>query len=272
MGDCGCKLSEMTTFTLAVVLGMIGVRLPPKPYIGGITGGGGWYLGYKISQRCTCGGSCNCEYFPIPPGSGGISGGDIYPDWSPAIRAPWNPDPLVIDLNRDGSTNLSNNVYFDIDVNGFAEATRWIDGSDGILAMDRNGDGLINDGSELFGDRTVKDDGSLADNGFDALSDLDSNADGVIDANDAAYAGDAQLEEPVPAGRCLAITAHGLPVDINIAVVAQNRQILRNEIAPHLEHGFASPVGFNFIEEHPLILFAQIEGIEFSRADVRINA
>jgi hypothetical protein len=79
---------------------------------------------------------------------------------------------LVIDLNRDGKTDLTNNVYFDLDANGFAELTRWINGSDGLLVMDRNGNGLIDDGSELFGDHTVKSDGSLAAGGFDSLADL----------------------------------------------------------------------------------------------------
>ncbi|GHV31376.1 hypothetical protein FACS1894167_13670 [Synergistales bacterium] len=47
-------------------------------------------------------------------------------------------DPLVIDLNRDGQTDLTNRVFFDMDVNGFAESTAWIDASDGLLVMDRN--------------------------------------------------------------------------------------------------------------------------------------
>jgi hypothetical protein len=61
-------------------------------------------------------------------------------------------DPLVIDLNRDGNTDLTNNVYFDLDANGFAEATSWIDGSDGLLVMDRNGndDGVFGNGELIF--------------------------------------------------------------------------------------------------------------------------
>jgi hypothetical protein len=53
--------------------------------------------------------------------------------------------------------------------------------------MDRNGNGTIDDGSELFGDSTIKSDGSPATGGFDALADLDSNSDGIIDANDEAF-------------------------------------------------------------------------------------
>jgi hypothetical protein len=104
-----------------------------------------------------------------------------------AGSATYNPDPLVLDLDRDGSIELTNEVYFDLDANGFAESTAWIDSSDGFLAMDRNGNGLIEDGAELFGDHTVKSNGNLATGGFDALADLDSNSDGLIDANDAAF-------------------------------------------------------------------------------------
>ena len=98
--------------------------------------------------------------------------------------SPAGLDPLVIDLNRDGRTDLVNTAYFDLDANGFVEKTNWIDAVDGFLALDRNGDGVVNDGGELFGDRTIKKDGSTALNGFDALRDLDSNGDGVIDALD----------------------------------------------------------------------------------------
>jgi hypothetical protein len=48
----------------------------------------------------------------------------------------------------------------------------------------RNNNGTIDTGRELFGDNTLKSDGKLAINGFDALADLDSNQDGKVDAND----------------------------------------------------------------------------------------
>ena len=53
--------------------------------------------------------------------------------------------------------------------------------------MDKNNDGKIGDGSELFGDAMRKKDGTLAKDGFDALSDYDLNKDGKIDANDEIY-------------------------------------------------------------------------------------
>jgi hypothetical protein len=64
----------------------------------------------------------------------------------------------------------------------------WVAGGDGLLAMDKDGDGVINDGSELFGSATRLSDGRRASHGFEALSDLDGNRDGRIDAQDDAFA------------------------------------------------------------------------------------
>ena len=60
----------------------------------------------------------------------------------------------------------------------------WAGSGDGFLAMDRDGDGKITSGRELFGDHTVMSDGRVASSGFQALADLDSNKDGKIDASD----------------------------------------------------------------------------------------
>jgi hypothetical protein len=99
-------------------------------------------------------------------------------------------DPLIIDLDGDGieTTNVKDGAYFDHDGNGFAEQTGWAASDDGLLVMDRNNDGMINDGKELFGDQTILSNGQRASNGFQALSELDSNADGKIDSNDTAFA------------------------------------------------------------------------------------
>lgn len=97
--------------------------------------------------------------------------------------------PIVLDLDGDGIETLSqdSNVHFDHDNNGMAERTGWVDSDDGLLVLDKNLDGIINDGSELFGNNTVLNDGSLANNGYDALAALDDNSDGVIDSQDAVF-------------------------------------------------------------------------------------
>lgn len=96
--------------------------------------------------------------------------------------------PFVLDLSGDGlqTVNLSNGAHFDHEADGHAEKTAWISPEDGFLAWDRNGDGRINSGAELFGDQTVLADGSKGD-GFAALSELDSNGDWKIDVNDQAW-------------------------------------------------------------------------------------
>lgn len=117
-------------------------------------------------------------------------------DWSKPfdddIREPQfkNPvqvfrDPLIIDLNRDGKVSTTRQSrYFDLDANGFAEKASWAASGDGLLVLDRDGDGIITSGKELFGDSTVMSNGKVAISGFQALADLDSNKDGVIDAKD----------------------------------------------------------------------------------------
>jgi len=106
-------------------------------------------------------------------------------------RIVWVSDPLALDLDGDGletvGVNGANSVYFDQDGDGIKNATGWVKGDDGFLVLDRNGNGLIDDGSELFGENTTLGSGAQAAEGFAALSDQDSNQDGVIDASDANF-------------------------------------------------------------------------------------
>ena len=115
-------------------------------------------------------------------------------DKDPDDNDPENPpprDPLAIDLNRDGTRTLKLNgaLNFDIDGNGFKEATGWISPEDAFLAYDRNENGIIDDGTELFGDKTVTNTtfgytSKTAANGFEALKAFDSNNDNIIDEKD----------------------------------------------------------------------------------------
>jgi Ca2+-binding RTX toxin-like protein len=101
-----------------------------------------------------------------------------------------NYDPIVLDLAGNGfaPTTVKDGAYFDLDQNGFAEKMGWTSGDDAFLAIDKNGNGLIDDGSELFGDKTKLSNGKYAKNGFEALKEYDTNGDGQIDANDADFA------------------------------------------------------------------------------------
>jgi hypothetical protein len=66
--------------------------------------------------------------------------------------------PLIVDANHDGFklTNASEGVLFDLDADGSPERLPWTepDSDDAFLALDRNGNGRIDDGSELFGNHT----------------------------------------------------------------------------------------------------------------------
>ena len=61
------------------------------------------------------------------------------------------------------------------------------DSSLAFVSLDRNGNGVIDDGRELFGEYTVKRNGELAASGFDALQQYDDNLDGRVDASDAVW-------------------------------------------------------------------------------------
>lgn len=98
-------------------------------------------------------------------------------------------DPLIIDFGAEGIElkALEHGVNFDLDNNGFAEKTAWIGTEDAFLALDRNGNGKIDNGGELFGDQVILKDGSKSVSGFEALKELDDNGDGMIDSDDADF-------------------------------------------------------------------------------------
>ncbi|MFA6946522.1 MAG: hypothetical protein WC220_11535, partial [Pedobacter sp.] len=99
-------------------------------------------------------------------------------------------DPLILDLNGDGITISSqeSGTFLDMDNNGFAENIGWIDPDDGFLAIDLNNNDIVDGGNELFGDQYVLSGSGLANNGFEALADLDTNSDGKIDSLDTEFA------------------------------------------------------------------------------------
>ena len=107
---------------------------------------------------------------------------------------PEDVDPIIIDLNKNGitSTKLNNTIYFDHDNNNFKEASSWIDKGDAFLALDKNSNGLIDNGNELFGNHTIsntrfKYTNNKATNGYEALKAYDLNGDNVIDSKDEIY-------------------------------------------------------------------------------------
>lgn len=92
--------------------------------------------------------------------------------------------PIAVDLDGDGVEFVSNaaGVSFDYNGDGIAETTAWVGADDGLLAIDKNGDGKVNNGAELvFGGAGLSDLQGLA-------ATYDSNGDGKLDAADTDFA------------------------------------------------------------------------------------
>ena len=120
-------------------------------------------------------------------------GGGVYYEWSIQEERCVERlgSPILIDPARDGLklTSAADGVLFDLDADGIPEQVAWTrtDSDDSWLAMDRNGNGRIDSGAELFGNHTEAMPGITALNGFEALKFLDRGGFEAIDANDAAF-------------------------------------------------------------------------------------
>lgn len=88
-------------------------------------------------------------------------------------------DPLVINLDGDIAELSDQKFFFDIDGDGVEEEISRLGTGSGYLALDKNGDGIINDGNELFGTKSG--------NGFADLAEWDEDGNGWIDENDAIW-------------------------------------------------------------------------------------
>jgi Ca2+-binding RTX toxin-like protein len=95
--------------------------------------------------------------------------------------------PIVLDMDGDGIelTSAEDGVNFDINADGVTDRTAWTQSGQGFddafLALDRNNNGQIDHGGELFGDQHG------ADNGYEELAKFDSNQDGKITEKDEIY-------------------------------------------------------------------------------------
>src|SRR6187431_2971162 len=117
--------------------------------------------------------------------------------FSLASMSAWGQcSPIVVDTHRDGIDlgPAGRGVSFDVNADGFPDYVQWVrpGGDEAFLTLDRNGNGLVDDGSELFGVGTPLLEGGTAPNGFVGLAQYDQpllggNDDGVISRADAIW-------------------------------------------------------------------------------------
>ena len=88
-------------------------------------------------------------------------------------------DPLMINLDTNIGSVSDQKFYFDLDSDGEKEQVSFAGKGSGFLALDKNGDGVINDGSELFGTKSG--------DGFKDLAAYDEDGNGWIDENDSIF-------------------------------------------------------------------------------------
>lgn len=135
-------------------------RLDSVQYIGYTSAAGIRHNHYRCSGACIA--TCNDPLPPPPPPD---------PEQQEEGRT-----PIILDLGRRNLdlTSAAEGISFDIDGDGVPETIAWVDpfGGDALLAMDRDGDGRIADGRELFGSAAPQPP-SLERNGFLALAAYD---------------------------------------------------------------------------------------------------
>ena len=90
-------------------------------------------------------------------------------------------DPLVINFEGSAAELTQRKFEFDLDMDGTGDQISFVGPGSGFLALDQNGDGTVNNGSELFGARTG--------NGFNELAAYDDDGNGWIDEGDSVYDG-----------------------------------------------------------------------------------
>lgn len=88
-------------------------------------------------------------------------------------------DPLVMNLDGNPASFSDKTFFFDLDGDGTEEELSKLAGGSGFLALDKNGDGMINDGNELFGTKSG--------DGFRDLAVYDEDGNGWIDENDSIF-------------------------------------------------------------------------------------
>jgi hypothetical protein len=139
--------------------------------------------------------------------------------------------PLVLSFDGAPVTFEASVGAFDLD-GTMSVSTDWPTAATPWLALDRDGNGAIDDGGELFGSATVLSSGARAANGFAALAELDSNGDGWITPEDRAWSSlrlwsDHDGDRVSRAGELVGLDARGITA-IDLGYTSQPRCDLRH--------------------------------------------
>ena len=194
VGNSG--LASRAVFTASVS------RQVPVPYWGNwTTSGKHWFIWLYVTWYQSGSTASTARVSPVQQSAAdqcAAQGPDYYWNGGDCI---WTPgSPIIVDTARDGYhlTSVDDGVLFDLNGDGIPDRVAWTraDSDDAFLAIDRNNNGRIDDGSELFGNHTPVY-GDRADvttmNGFEVLKFAEgpswgaSYAEGRISARDAIF-------------------------------------------------------------------------------------
>jgi hypothetical protein len=154
-----------------------------------LTGGLGGEGGSGDGDVCEIGDIDDCTTAQGLAGLRDCVDGDDGPEWTECAGDQGAAStPLVLAFAGERvQFGAGDSSAFDLAGRGMSVATDWPAASTPWLALDRNGNGRIDDGSELFGSAALLASGAHAANGFQALAELDDNGDGRITPADAAW-------------------------------------------------------------------------------------
>ena len=158
-------------------------------------------------------------------------------------------DPLVIQLD-DCPVSVSDEKFmFDIDSDGVSEQVSKLSAGSAFLALDKNGDGVINNGSELFGTKSG--------NGFRDLATYDEDGNGWIDENDSIYK-DLKLWQKDDAGndKLTGLKENGIGA---IYLGSQNTKFSLNSLTDNSTNGVVQRTGLYLKEDGQAKTIAQVD-------------
>lgn len=167
------------SLTIGFTSGVLNFQVPGDgEWEGGIryhpTRGGRWYyqLDYEVTVNMTdSSGNIGTDTFTVTFLKHGTSG----------------VLPIMLDLDGDGIELVdheNSTVFFDMDLDGIADRTGWVSADDGMLVLDRNGNGIIDNSLEI----SFASDDAAAVTDLEGLRAWDTNQNGLIDAGDEAFA------------------------------------------------------------------------------------